>query len=767
MPARRQLLIPALALALALPPSSHAAAEGPAASAASAPAAEPLLGFSGAGAKAERDLEARFDAALQPADLRAWMQRITSHPHHVGSPWDKSNAEFMADLFRSWGYQTRIEQFKVLFPTPKTRLLEMEAPVRFKASLTEPPVAGDATSQQTAEQLPLYNAYSIDGDVTGELVYVNYGVPKDYEELARRGIDVKGKIVISRYGGSWRGIKPKVAGEHGAIGCIIYSDPRDDGYFRGDVYPKGGYRNENSGQRGSVADMPLYSGDPLTPGVGATEDAKRLAIQDAPTITKIPVLPISYGDALPLLKALGGPVAPEEWRGALPIPYHLGAGPARVHLKVAFNWDLKPIYDVIARLPGAERPDEWVIRGNHHDGWVAGASDPVSGLVAELEEARAVGELAKGGWKPRRTLIYAAWDGEEPGLLGSTEWAETHAAELRDHAVVYINSDGNSRGFFNAGGSHTLEAFVNQAVRDVTDPEKGVSVLDRSLARTQLSGAPERQQEAKAGKKIRLEPLGSGSDYTPFLQHLGIAALNIGYGGEGEYGQYHSAYDSFDHFVRFADPKFEYGVALAKTAGRLDLRLADADVLPMTFDPFQTAVAKYVDEVVKLTDTLRQEAEERNQRLDDKVFQEVDDPTQTWVAPPRLDPAPYLNFAPLQNAVAALKKSTAAYTRAYAAATAGGKPLPADQADRLNAILRTSESALTRSEGLPRRSWYVHQVYAPGFYTGYGVKTLPAVREALEQRDWKEATAEIPLVAATLEAFAAEIDKAAAVLGTK
>ena len=298
-------------------------------------------------------------------------------------------------------------------------------------------------------------------------------MPKDYEELQRRGIDVKGKIVIARYGGSWRGIKPKVAAEHGAIGCLIYSDPRDDGYFRGDVYPKGGYRNENSGQRGSVADMPLYSGDPLTPGIGATENAKRLAVKDAPTITKIPVLPISYGDALPLLKALGGPMAPEDWRGALPIPYHLGAGPARVHLKLAFNWDLAPIYDVIARLPGAERPDEWVIRGNHHDGWVNGASDPVSGLVAELEEARAVGELAKSGWKPKRTLIYAAWDGEEPGLLGSTEWAETHAAELRDHAVVYINSDGNSRGFFNAGGSHTAGDFRQPGrARDVTDPEK-------------------------------------------------------------------------------------------------------------------------------------------------------------------------------------------------------------------------------------------------------------------------------------------------------
>jgi N-acetylated-alpha-linked acidic dipeptidase len=752
---RRPLLISALALGLA----GSLAAEGP--------APEPILGFTAEGAKAERDLEARFDASLNAANLRAWMQRITSHPHHVGSPWDRENAEFMAGLFRSWGYQTQIEPFKVLFPTPKTRVLEMVAPTRFQASLAEPPIEGDATSQQTAEALPLYNAYSVDGDVTGELVYVNYGVPKDYEELARRGIDVKGKIVISRYGGSWRGIKPKVAAEHGAVGCLIYSDPRDDGYFRGDVYPKGGYRNEHSGQRGSVADMPLYSGDPLTPGVGATEDAKRLAVKDAPTITKIPVLPISYGDALPLLKALGGPMAPEEWRGALPIPYHMGPGPTRVHLKLEFNWDLKPVYDVIARMPGSTYPDEWVIRGNHHDGWVSGAADPVSGLVAELEEARAVGELAKAGWKPKRTLIYAAWDGEEPGLLGSTEWAETHAAELREHAVAYINSDGNSRGFFNAGGSHQLETFVNQVARDVPDPEKGVSVLDRSVARAELEGPPERRQEAKTGKKIHLAPLGSGSDYTPFLQHLGISALNIGYGGEGEYGQYHSTYDSFDHYVRFGDPKFEYGVALAKTGGRLDLRLVNADVLPFAFDSFNTAVAKYVEEVVKLTDTLRQEAEERNQRLDDKLFQTVDDPTQTWVAPPRLDVAPYLNFAPLQNAASALKKSTAAYAKAYTAATAGGKAPSAEKARRVNEVLMKAERALVLPAGLPRRGWYEHQIYAPGFYTGYGVKTLPAVREALEQRDWKEATDEIPVVAATIEAFAKEIDKATAVLTAK
>ncbi|MFY9822281.1 MAG: M28 family metallopeptidase [Thermoanaerobaculia bacterium] len=747
---RRHLLIPALALSLA----------GQAAAQPQVSSSEPLLGFSNDRAKEERALEARFDSFLNAANQRQWMQRLTAHPHHVGSPWDKENAEFMAGLFRSWGYQTQIEQFKVLFPTPKVRLLEMEAPTRFKASLTEPVLPEDSTSGQSTEQLPLYNAYSTDGDVTGELVYVNFGVPKDYEELQRRGIDVRGKIVIARYFGSWRGIKPKVAAEHGAIGCIIYSDPHEDGYFQGDVYPKGGYRSDKSGQRGSVADMPLYSGDPLTPGVGATEDAKRLAVKDAATITKIPVLPISYGDALPLLKALGGPMAPEDWRGSLPIPYHLGAGPASVHLKVEFNWNLSPVYDVIARLPGSELPDEWIVRGNHHDGWVNGASDPISGMVAELDEARAIGELAKTGWKPKRTLVYAAWDGEEPGLLGSTEWAETHAAELRDHAVVYINTDSNSRGYFGAGGSHTLETLVNQVVRDVPDPEKGISVLDRALAANTLLGPP----ETRDSKVLRLDALGSGSDFTPFLQHLGIAALNVGYGGEEDYGQYHSIYDSFDHFVRFADPKFEYGVALSKTDGRLVLRLANAEALPMTFDPFNTAVAKYVDEVVKLTDTLRQEAEERNRRLDDKVFQAVDDPTHTWVAPPRLESAPYLNFSPLQNAVAALKKSTAAYDKAYTAATAGGKALPAETANRLNAILMKSERVLTLPQGLPRRSWYVHQIYAPGFYTGYGVKTLPAVREALEQRNWKEATDEIPVVAATIESFAREIDKATAVL---
>jgi N-acetylated-alpha-linked acidic dipeptidase len=724
---------------------------------------KPMLGFSAARAAEQRELEARFDASIKAENLREWMKHFTEHPHHVGSPWGKQNAEFALGLFRSWGYDAQIETFKVLFPTPKTRVLEMIAPTSYKAKLVEPAIPEDSTSKQQSEQLPIYNAYSTDGDVTGELVYVNFGTPRDYEELERRGIDVKGKIVIARYGGAWRGIKPKVAGEHGALGCIIYSDPANDGYGVGDPYPKGGWRPEWGAQRGSVSDGPAqYTGDPLTPGVGATEDAKRLAVKDASTLTKIPVLPISYGDALPLLKTLSGPMAPEEWKGGLPIPYRLGPGPAKVHLKLEFNWDLVPAHDVIAKLPGSERPDQWIVRGNHHDGWVYGANDPVSGAVALLEEARGVAELVKGGWKPKRTLVFALWDAEEPGLIGSTEWAETHAPELSQHAAVYINSDSNSRGFLGIAGSNSLEALANEVARDVTDPEKKISVSDRALAGEKLSGG----RNAGDGKSIRLGPLGSGSDYTPFYQHLGIASYNLGFGGEEEYGQYHSIYDSFDHYTRFDDPTFQYGVTLAQTAGRLSLRLANADVLPI--DPAGTAatIDRYVSDLMKATDDLRKQTDERNQMIDDKVFQSVDDPTQSyWTAPKKKDPVPFLNYAPLQNAVATAKKSSEAFGKAYGAATAEGKALSAEQQRQLDAILGKLEQALTTKAGLPRRPWYVHQLDAPGAYTGYGAKTIPGVREAVEARNWKEASEQIDIVAKTLQGWAGQVDAATKVLG--
>ncbi|MEO8503657.1 MAG: transferrin receptor-like dimerization domain-containing protein [Acidobacteriota bacterium] len=721
----------------------------------------PLQGFSTASAAEQRALEARFDAELRADDLRDWMRQLSAHPHHVGSPAGKTNAELIASWLKSFGFDTHIEEFDVLFPTPQVRILEMVSPTRFTARLTEPPVGGDATSNQSQEQLPTYNAYSIDGDVTGDLVYANFGLPKDYDALAQHGIDVKGKIVIVRYGASWRGIKPKVAAEHGALGCIIYSDPHDDGYFQGDVYPQGAWRNENGAQRGSVADMPLYAGDPLTPFIAATKGAKRLALKDAQTLTTIPVLPISYGDALPLLAALGGPVAPESWRGSLATTYHLGPGPARVHLKLQFDWSLKPARDVIAVLKGSEYPDQWVVRGNHHDAWVNGANDPLSGLVSMLAEARAIGLLAKDGFKPKRTLVYAAWDGEEPGLIGSTEWVEAHADELQAKAVAYINSDTNGRGFVGLDGAHSLEHFLNQVTRDVTDPEAKVSVRERARALQIARGDAEAQKEARSRDDLRLSALGSGSDFTPFLQHLGLAALNLGYGGEDGGGSYHSVYDSFAHYTRFGDPGFVYGVTMAETGGRVVLRLAQADTLPLTFTPVAEAIAKYTEEVGKLAADMRKETEETNRRLADKTDALVADPQLVYVAPQPKDAVPFLNFAPLENTSARVTASAAALDKAIAEKAGDLSP---ENRSALDARLRVLERALTRAEGLPGRPWYVHQIYAPGRYTGYGVKTLPAVREAIELRHWSEAETQIGVVSGVLGGYADALDQAAAMV---
>jgi N-acetylated-alpha-linked acidic dipeptidase len=718
----------------------------------------PLLGFSPTSAAQERTLEGQFDAQLDRGHLRDWMQRLSAKPHHIGSPGDKENAEFIAAQFRSWGYETEIERFDVLFPTPKSRVLELTGARKYRARLAEPPLKEDGTSAVPG-QLPIYNAYSIDGEVTAPLVYVNYGVPKDYEVLAEHGIDVKGKIVIARYGGSWRGIKPKVAYEHGAIGCIIYSDPKDDGFGQGEIYPKGPWRSPYGAQRGSVADMPVHPGDPLTPGIGSVPGAKRLEMKAAETLTKIPVLPISYADALPLLQALEGPIAPPEWRGALPLTYRLGASTAAVHLKLVFDWLQTPVYDVIAKLPGKERPDEWIIRGNHHDAWVFGANDPLSGAVALMEEARAVSTLTKTGWKPKRTIVYALWSGEEPGLLGSTEWVETHAQLLQQKAALYINSDSNARGFLDIGGSHSLEKFANQVTADVTDPETGLSVGARSRAYEIVKGSAEERREARERSDLRIGALGSGSDFTPFLQHLGIASLNLGFGGEGVGGSYHSTYDSFDNYVRFLDPKFDYGIALTQTAGRLTLRAADADVLPFEFTDFADTLQTYVSEVTKLAKTLREETAEKNRQIIEKLLVAVADPTQTYVTPQTKVPVPEFNFAPLEQALTRLKSSAKLYDASKATT------LSPQQQLALDGLLSQIEQKMTQEAGLPRRPWFKHQIYAPGFYTGYGVKTLPAIREAIEQRQWSEVQTQIPIVASTLDQVSDQIEKATALLG--
>jgi N-acetylated-alpha-linked acidic dipeptidase len=748
-----------------VPPLLQTAAKTDATTNGKAPPDSPLLGFTHSGTQEERALEAKFDAMLNRDNLRAWMKQMSARPHHVGSPFGKENADFMASQFRAWGFETEIERFEILFPTPKMRRLEMLEPERFTARLAEPALKEDTTSGLIEEQLPTYNAYSIDGDVTGQLVFVNYGIPKDYEMLAERGIDVRGKIVIARYGSSWRGIKPKVAAEHGAIGCLIYSDPKDDGYSQGDVYPVGAWRNEHGAQRGSVADMPLYPGDPLTPGVGATKDAKRLPIKEAPTLTKIPVLPISYGDALPLLRALGGPVAPEAWRGGLPITYHLGPGPATVRLQLEFDWKLATAYNVLAKLRGAEHPEAWVIRGNHHDAWVFGADDPLSGMVALMEEARAVGALAQGGWRPKRTIVYAAWDAEEPGLLGSTEWVETHAELLRKNAVLYVNSDNSGRGFLRAGGSHTLERLVNEIAREVIDPQKKVTVAERLRANRKVRGDAEERREAGERSEFRIGALGSGSDYSPFLQHLGIPSLDIRYSGENAGGSYHSIYDSFDHYVRFGDPDFAYGIALAQTAGRAILRAANAEVLPFEYLNMADTIARYAREVAKLADDLREETRQQNQLIRDKSLELIADPKETYIVPKPKSPVPFLNFAPLQNAVVRLQASARNYDSALTKLKASDRALSLEARKELDVVLIATDRALVRSEGLPRRPWYKHQIYAPGFYTGYGVKTLPGIREALEQRNWPEATKQTEITSKTIERFADEIDRASKLLG--
>lgn len=707
-------------------------------------AQENIIGFSKTASEKEHQLEAEFEKQLSATNLDDWMKRMAAEPHWVGTQFGEENVKWMEKQFKSWGYDTRIDTYHVLFPYPKVRVLELTAPTTYTASLKAVPVEGDPYTAQGDALLPSYNAFSTDGDVEAELVFVNYGVPSDYEELEKLGIDVKGKIVIAKYYGSWRGIKPKLAAEKGAIGCIIYSDPKDDGYYQGDVYPEGPYKNKTGVQRGSVMDMPLYPGDVLTPGYAATKDAKRLKREEAPTITKIPVLPISYEDAQPLLEALKGPVAPDSWKGALPLTYHIGPGPAKVHLKLEFDWQLKPAHNLIATLKGSEFPDQWIVRGNHHDAWVHGASDPVSGMVALMEEARVIGQLAKEGKRPKRTLVYCGWDAEEPGLIGSTEWVEDHRDELQQKAVAYINTDGNSRGYLGAGGSHSLQAMVSQVAHSVTDPQKGVSVAERRKAANAVRGGD---------NSFTLSALGSGSDYTPFIQHSGIASLNLGYGGEGSGGEYHTIYDTYTHYTRFKDPGFQYGVALANTAGRITLRLANAEVLPFELTQWHGTIETYLGEVMKTLENMRSEVEKHNKKVEAKVYELTMDPKKP-VAPAKKEAeVPYLDFSPLQNVIADLKKSIHTFSKADLMA------LPSAKKAQLNQELMGMEQVLLQDKGLPRRDWFKHQIYAPGFYTGYGVKTLPGVREAIEQKDWKEAQEQIAVLAATLKNFDAQVQK--------
>lgn len=708
-----------------------------------------MTGFSDKSANEQHKLELKFDALLSADRIGQHIKELAAVPHHIGSKGGKLVAEKILNKFKSWGWDAKMETYMVLFPKPQTRLLEMVSPTTYTALLKEPMIKEDPSSGQE-DQLPTYNAWSADGDVTAELVFVNYGLPEDYEKLDALGISVAGKIVIAKYGKSWRGIKPKVAQEHGAVGCLIYSDPQDDGYSKGEVYPKGPYKNEYGVQRGSIMDMVIYPGDPLTPNIGATENAKRLSRFEATNLLKIPVLPISYHDAKPLLASLGGPVAPDEWAGTLPLTYHIGPGKTKVHLKVNFDWSLHPAYNVIATIKGAQYPNEWIIRGNHHDAWVNGASDPISGMAAELEEAQAIGQLVKMGWKPKRTLVYCAWDGEEPGLLGSTEWVEEHAKELQEKAVVYINSDGNGRGFLEVEGSHALENLVTEISKDVKDPQTGVSVFERGRASNAVkAGSLALKKEALSKNQFPLEAMGSGSDYSSFIQHLGVPSLNMGFGGENEGGEYHSIYDSYAHYSQFKDPGFVYGVALSKAAGRATLRMSESEILPFNFSSLHKTIQGYIKDLMLKTDQMREATLLENELINTKQYALANDPLEKLKLPTAKEAVPFLDFSSIQNALQSLEKASLELEKTIMAEWNN-----AAKTNLINSKLHQAEQQLLSAVGLPKREWYKHTMYAPGFYTGYGVKTVPGVREAIEQRNWVEAKQQITEVAAAIHRLA-------------
>ena len=713
-------------------------------------------------------LEKSFDALINPAEQQQWLQQMSSEPNHVGSPHDKANAEFELAMFKQWGWDAHIEQFDVLYPTPISTTVELIAPDHVVLGGQEPPIPEDpsTTPENLAKALPPYVAFQGDGDVTAPVVYVNYGMPADYDALAARGISVAGKIVIARYGAGWRGLKPKLAQEHGAIGCLIYSDPADDGYADADPYPQGGARPPHGVQRGSVVDMTMYPGDPLTPGIGAVPGAKRLTRETAPTILKIPTLPISYADASKILASLGGPVATGSARGALPLAYHWGGTDAvKVHLAVKSDWSLKPAYDVIATLKGSVYPDQWIVRGNHRDGWVFGAADPLTGQVAMMNEAKALGALYRQGWRPARTIVYASWDAEEPSLLGSTEWVETHADELKRKALLYINTDNNGRGFLAAEGSQDLQRFVSAAAGDVLDPQTNVTVLQRAGAGVEVAGysapqsvRPDLLADAEQGD-LPIGPVGAGSDYSPFVQHLGIASVNLGFGGEDfSGGSYHSAYDTYYHVMHFDDPGLAYAAALSKVAGRLVIRAADSPRVPAVYSDFASSVSRYLDEVMALADKQREADRKLVDLRRDGVFKLAAAPYDPTLAPADKGVTPLIDMLPLQNAVDHLKRAAGA-----ADGMLGGedKLPPATQA-RINAALANIDQLLIDPQGLPGRPWYKNLIYAPGTLTGYGAKTLPGVREAIEQRRFDDARIYVGRTAAVIEAYANRHDEVAA-----
>ena len=667
--------------------------------------AQTINGFSPKLSEEQRKWEEQYRAVPQPTTAREELRRLTAEAHIAGSPEDYDTAVYVRDQMRSFGLQSELSEYQVLLPYPRTpSIVELVTSRRERLQVREDVVPQDPTSS-SRKIVPLYNGYGASGDVTAPLVYVNYGLPNDYDALRKAGVELKGKIAIARYGNSFRGVKAKVAEEHGAIGLIIYSDPADDGYAQGDVYPKGPWRPESSAQRGSVQFLFIHPGDPLTPGTPSIAGTPRLKKEEATNMPHIPVQPISYGDARRLLQPLRGPLRPDGFQGGLPFPYHVGGtNDVRVHLKTDIEFVTKTIWDVITRIDGNVEPDRWVVLGNHRDAWVFGAVDPNSGTTAMIELGRGLGQLLKSGWKPRRSLVLCSWDAEEQGLIGSTEWAEEHASELREKAVAYLNMDVAVAGpNFGASSVPSLWNLIYSATQDVRDPKTGKSVYTTWRDRAWENAPEARRYDARGTERQvtapRIGALGSGSDYTPFLQHLGVPSTDMGFGGD--YGVYHSAYDSFYWMTKFGDPTFQYHVAAAQIWGTMALRLANSNALPFDYTDYAKQLREFVNETVSLANRKKMPDafdEQAMLKAVDKFADEADKLHKRRVDLEKNEP----------------------------------NSQSAERLRRVNDALMQAERAFIDERGLRGRNWYRHQVYAPGFYTGYAALPFPDLRQAIE-----------------------------------
>jgi N-acetylated-alpha-linked acidic dipeptidase len=674
-------------------------------------------GFTNEASSVEKRIEDQFRAAPSAAMAREELKRLTSEAHIAGSPEDYATAVYVRDQMRGFGLNSDIKEYQVLLSFPRTPgIVELVSPRRERLQVRENVVPEDPSSS-SKKIVPLYNGYSASGDITAPLVYVNYGLPPDYEAVQKAGIDVKGKIVIARYGNSFRGVKARVAEENGAIGLIIYSDPADDGFTQGDVYPKGPWRPESSAQRGSLLYMFVYPGDPLTPGTPATPGTPRLKKEEATNIPRIPVQPISYGDARRLLEPLRGALRPKGFQGGLPFPYHLGGtDEVRVHLKTDIEFVTKTIWDVITRIDGDAEKDRWVVLGNHRDAWVFGAVDPNSGTASMLEVGRGLGQLVKSNWKPRRTLILCSWDAEEHGLIGSTEWAEDNAAELKEKAVAYLNMDSAVSGpNFSASSVPTLWKLIHATAQEIADPKTGKTVYEAWKERNHENLPEAEMYDANGNEKTwpepRIGPLGSGSDYTPFLQHLGVPSADMSF--NGDYGVYHSAYDSFYWMSHFGDPTFKYHVAAAQIWGTVALRLADADGLPLDYTDYAKELRDFVSETNRLANRKKFPIDSFDSKSMLRAIDDLADEAN------KTEKARHDQIADLQKSRAGSGDYARAMTRLK----------------KINDGLIEAERALTDDRGLRGRSWYKHEIYAPGFYTGYAALPLPDLRQAIEDRN--------------------------------